>query len=222
MLNARKFHRNNRALGMALVGASLAGCSGALEVPQDEEVARSESALFGGAITGPMADPSGTIDTISTTNNTSISGNLFFQSLGTNGRACSSCHLPNQGMTISPPQIQALFNSTQGTDPLFRTVDGSNSPNAPVATLAQRQAAYSMLLNRGLIRIGLPMPANAEFTLTLVESLNVSVTAAILLHAATAARPGDLDHTTRRRLYARWLYLSIEHAEQILAHSDAP
>lgn len=52
-----------------------------------------------------------------------------------------------------------------------------------------------------------------------VESLNVSVTAAILLHAATAARPGDLDPTTRRRLYARGLYLSLEHAEQILAHA---
>jgi len=52
-----------------------------------------------------------------------------------------------------------------------------------------------------------------------VESLNVSVTAAILLHAATASRPGDLDHATRRRLYARGLYLSIEHAEPILTLS---
>jgi tRNA (guanosine-2'-O-)-methyltransferase len=52
-----------------------------------------------------------------------------------------------------------------------------------------------------------------------VESLNVSVTAAILLHAATATRPGDLDHAARRRLYARGLYLSIEHAEQILTQA---
>jgi tRNA (guanosine-2'-O-)-methyltransferase len=50
-----------------------------------------------------------------------------------------------------------------------------------------------------------------------VESLNVSVTAAILLHAATLGRPGDLDRGAMRRLYARGLYLSLERAEEILA-----
>lgn len=52
-----------------------------------------------------------------------------------------------------------------------------------------------------------------------VESLNVSVTAAILLRAATQGRAGDLVSDERRRLYARGLYLSIEHAEEILAGS---
>jgi tRNA (guanosine-2'-O-)-methyltransferase len=50
-----------------------------------------------------------------------------------------------------------------------------------------------------------------------VESLNVSVTAAILLAAATRARPGDLDPASRRRLYARGLYLSVPRAEQVVA-----
>jgi tRNA (guanosine-2'-O-)-methyltransferase len=49
-----------------------------------------------------------------------------------------------------------------------------------------------------------------------VESLNVSVTAAILLAAATANRPGDLDPGSRRRLYARGLYFSVPHAEDVL------
>jgi tRNA (guanosine-2'-O-)-methyltransferase len=49
-----------------------------------------------------------------------------------------------------------------------------------------------------------------------VESLNVSVTAAILLAAATAQRPGDLNAEHRRRLYARGLYLSVPRAEDIL------
>jgi tRNA (guanosine-2'-O-)-methyltransferase len=49
-----------------------------------------------------------------------------------------------------------------------------------------------------------------------VESLNVSVTAAILLAAATANRPGDLDTGSRRRLYARGLYFSVPHAEDVL------
>ncbi len=49
-----------------------------------------------------------------------------------------------------------------------------------------------------------------------VESLNVSVTAAILLAAATAGRPGDLDERARERLYARGLYFSVARAEDIL------
>jgi tRNA (guanosine-2'-O-)-methyltransferase len=49
-----------------------------------------------------------------------------------------------------------------------------------------------------------------------IESLNVSVTAAILLAAATAGRPGDLPLALRRKLYARCLYLSVAHAEEIL------
>jgi hypothetical protein len=50
-----------------------------------------------------------------------------------------------------------------------------------------------------------------------VESLNVSVTAAILLHAATRDRPGDLDEAARRRLYVRGLVLSVPRAEEVLA-----
>jgi tRNA (guanosine-2'-O-)-methyltransferase len=54
-----------------------------------------------------------------------------------------------------------------------------------------------------------------------VESLNVSVTAAILLHAATRGRPGDLDEADRKRLYARGLVLSVPRALDILAAADA-
>jgi tRNA (guanosine-2'-O-)-methyltransferase len=50
-----------------------------------------------------------------------------------------------------------------------------------------------------------------------VESLNVSVTAAILLHSATRGRVGDLDPAERLRLYARGLYLSVPRAEDLLA-----
>ena len=50
-----------------------------------------------------------------------------------------------------------------------------------------------------------------------IESLNVSVTAAILLAAATTGRPGDLPPDERRRFYARCLYLSVAHAEDVLA-----
>ena len=95
--------------------------------------------------------------------------NPFFQSLGTNGRSCGSCHQPADGWTIVPSNVQARFEATDGEDPIFRTNDGSNSPNADVSTVEARRSAYSMLLTKGLIRVGIGMPPNAEFALIDVD-----------------------------------------------------
>lgn len=97
--------------------------------------------------------------------------NPFFRSLGTNGRACVDCHQPAAGWTITPTQVQARFAATQpkGTDPIFRPIDGATSPLADVSTEAARQQAYALLLQKGLIRIGIGMPASAEFDLIAVD-----------------------------------------------------
>ena len=95
--------------------------------------------------------------------------NPFFKDLGTNGRRCSTCHLPNQAWTITPEDVQHRFEKTAGLDPIFRTNDGSNCEGANVSTLAKRKKAYSLLLNRGLIRIGIDVPANAEFAIVDVD-----------------------------------------------------
>jgi tRNA (guanosine-2'-O-)-methyltransferase len=50
-----------------------------------------------------------------------------------------------------------------------------------------------------------------------VESLNLSVAAALLLRAATLGRPGDLSPAERGRLYAAFLLRSVPRAEEILA-----
>jgi tRNA (guanosine-2'-O-)-methyltransferase len=49
-----------------------------------------------------------------------------------------------------------------------------------------------------------------------VESLNVSVAAAITLHAALAGAGGDLEVADREQLRARFMFQSIDHAEQIV------
>jgi hypothetical protein len=90
--------------------------------------------------------------------------NPFFRPFG-NGRSCASCHDQGQGWSLTPQGLQARFTTTGGTDPVFKLVDGANSPNAADATLDQKRVAYSMLLTRGVLRIGLPIPAAAEFTL---------------------------------------------------------
>ena len=95
--------------------------------------------------------------------------NPFFQSLGGNGRACVTCHQPSAGWTVTPENVRARFEATDGTDPIFRTNDGSVSPNADVSTVEARRAAYAMLLDKGLIRVGLGVPHDAEFELVAVD-----------------------------------------------------
>ncbi|MGE5359633.1 MAG: hypothetical protein ACM3NQ_11495 [Bacteroidales bacterium] len=96
-------------------------------------------------------------------------GNPFFQALGTNGRACVSCHRPAQAWTITPVEVTQRFNNTQGLDPIFRSNDGSNCKDASLLTLDQRRAAFSLLMNKGLIRVGLPVPDGAEFEIVAAD-----------------------------------------------------
>ena len=95
--------------------------------------------------------------------------NPFFLDLGTNGRRCVTCHQPENNMTVSAEGVRLRFALTGGTDPIFRTNDGSNSPLADVSTLKARRAAYSMLLTKGVIRIGISVPTTAEFELLAVN-----------------------------------------------------
>ncbi len=139
----------------------------ACEQPQSDVAETAGQAITSAQITQLYTNGSGAHQTISTTNNVDPN-NPFFLSLGTNGRACVDCHQPAQAWGINPTEVTARFGTT-GTAPIFRLNDGANAPNLPVATVAQRRTAYSMLLNRGVIRIGIGIPANAEFDLTLVE-----------------------------------------------------
>jgi tRNA (guanosine-2'-O-)-methyltransferase len=50
-----------------------------------------------------------------------------------------------------------------------------------------------------------------------VESLNLSVSAAILLHAAVQGRSGNLSAEEQERLYARGLFQTVKHANVVLA-----
>jgi cytochrome c peroxidase len=115
-----------------------------------------------------FADPTGIFRTY-IVNGTVDFDNPFFQSLGTNERSCGSCHQPADGWTIVPSHVRARFEATDGEDPIFRTNDGSDSPQADVSTVEARQSAYSMLLTKGLIRVGIGVPSNAEFELVGVD-----------------------------------------------------
>lgn len=108
-------------------------------------------------------NPSGLLKTINLNGLTDFE-NPFFQDLGTNGRRCVTCHQPTEGWTITPEGVQARFLESAGLDPIFRNNDGSNCEGALPASLDEQRDAYSLLLTHGLIRIGLDVPAGAEFT----------------------------------------------------------
>src|SRR5712671_3906644 len=110
-----------------------------------------------------FSDPEGRFANFNAAGPTDTSKNAFFQDLGSNGRRCVTCHQASDAWSITPPHIQARFKATQGTDPIFRPVDGANCPLADLSTLDQRREAYSLLLTRGLIRIGIQVPANADY-----------------------------------------------------------
>lgn len=91
--------------------------------------------------------------------------NPFFQSLGTNGRSCATCHVAADAFGLSAAHVQQVFAATSGSDPLFSEVDGANCPGLP----RNDPASHSMLINYGLLRIALQVPANAQFTIRAVH-----------------------------------------------------
>jgi len=117
----------------------------------------------------PLTNASGEFHTIHTAGTIDTS-NPFFQDLGTNGRRCVTCHQPDSGWTITPANVQRRFAATDGMDPIFRTNDGSNCDTADVSTREARTRAYSLLLEKGLIRVELPVPDDAEFDVTAIDN----------------------------------------------------
>ena len=78
----------------------------------------------------------------------------FFEALGKNGRACVTCHQPANAMSVSVEALRERWEETNGKDPVFAAIDGSNCPS-----LSQgERASHSLLLDRGLFRIALPWP----------------------------------------------------------------
>jgi hypothetical protein len=95
--------------------------------------------------------------------------NPFFKERGSNGRSCVTCHQASEGWTITPAGVRDRFAASDGLDPIFRTNDGSNCEGADISTRAAREAAFSLLLSRGLIRVGMDVPAGAEFIIEAVD-----------------------------------------------------
>ncbi len=88
--------------------------------------------------------------------------------------------------------------------------DLANIPRMALVLGNEKLGVGPDLLEHCKYRVRVPMRG-------FVESLNVSVTCAILLAAATRGRKGDLSEADRIRLYARGLYFSVREPEILLS-----
>ena len=113
-----------------------------------------------------FANPSGAAATFSTAGKVDLTG-PFFQSLGANGRAC-----------VLPPAGDGVDHHAAERPGTLRRHGRHRSrlPHQRRLELARRRCrlearrvAYGMLLSKALIRVGIGIPANAEFVLDAVD-----------------------------------------------------
>jgi hypothetical protein len=99
-------------------------------------------------------DSSGQLRLLNKSGEVETKGHPFFTPLGSNGRSCVTCHQPTSAMSLSLDLIRLRWVDTNGKDPLFAAVDGSNCPDLPQG----KEESHSLLLEHGLFRIALPWP----------------------------------------------------------------
>ena len=85
--------------------------------------------------------------------------------IGGNGRSCADCHVPSESFQLSPATAQARFAALQAErarkpsadDPLFRPADADDFREH-----GEGASDYSNLLENGLVRVTMPLPANVK------------------------------------------------------------
>ena len=94
---------------------------------------------------------------------------IFFdetlEGLGGNGRACSTCHVAQDGFQLTPHRAsarlralqQALLSDPTADDGLFRPIDADD-----FRVNGDSASDYTTLTQDGLVRITLPLPANVR------------------------------------------------------------
>src|SRR5690349_20984908 len=173
-------HRLRLSLLMLLLGAALLRAQqqprGVIDLDRLREI-RYDTSIWWDPGRGIALPPfkeydnaSGQLRLLNKSGEVETKGHPFFTALGSNGRACVTCHQPSNAMSLSLDLIRDRWVATRGKDPLFAGVDGSNCPDLP----QDKQESHSLLLERGLIRIALPWPpaAKPDFRIEVVRDPN--------------------------------------------------
>jgi cytochrome c peroxidase len=107
------------------------------------------------------------------TNSVTTSQHSFFQSLGTNGRTCFSCHQPQNNWSTTPATLLTTYVTTLGKDPVFAPIDGSDCPTTGAAANTfglKFIEARVQLFTKGNFRIFLTAPTTPQWAFVSVTS----------------------------------------------------
>jgi len=131
-------------------------------------------------------------------------GHPFFTALGSNGRACVTCHQPSTSMSLSRDLIRDRWAATNGKDPLFAAVDGSNCPDLP----QDKAESHSLLLERGVFRIALPWPpvTKPDFRIEVVRD-----------PTGCNKNPASISVYRRPRVVANLQYIALPTGDTLMA-----
>jgi cytochrome c peroxidase len=88
------------------------------------------------------------------TDRTKLTGEELFRQPfpGNNGRACATCHVPEDDFTLKPARVARLLEESPN-DPLFNAID-ADDPTAEELTFEH--------LKKGLVRVWLSLPDNVD------------------------------------------------------------
>jgi len=112
----------------------------------------------------PIADDSGFSASFHPSGSVMLNGN-FFTPQGTNGRHCGTCHKPEDGWSIRPATVVALFNASNGLDPIFVNNLDTDTPTSDMSTVEARWNSTTMLRQGKFTRKVSP-PAVRDYTVT--------------------------------------------------------
>ena len=129
-------------LGLSIGVVLVAGCGDLIGGEEPSQAALLE----------PRANSAGVGETFHTSGSIDRT-NPFFESMGTNGRTCETCHDARSAWTTSAKVMTELFESTAGTHPLFVSLhDSGIRPDAPTGNLNEKRDAFKTLLEFGVHR----------------------------------------------------------------------
>lgn len=138
-------HRGLRAGALSLVSAMLCACGGDDSPALDAD--------------GCTAAPAAPVDTAVCRGKANFHDRTL-AGLGSNGRACSDCHMDSQNFQLTPAAAQVRFAQMTASgvdDPLFRAIDADDfRVNGAAAH------EFTNLTQNGLVRVTIPLPANVK------------------------------------------------------------
>lgn len=138
--------RSNKLVRVSLYAAVVASVGACTEIASTESESHLRDYLPNNF---PISNALGDSASFSTQGEVSLV-NAFFTPQGTNGRDCSTCHVPSDGWSITPATAQRFFDETAGLHPLFSRLDADKptytSAQLLAMTVDERRQVFSMLL----------------------------------------------------------------------------